>query len=370
MNLNSVKKYSQWRATVAIAKASLIGTLRSPSAIIFSLVFPMVFIIIFGFMGGRGVSTKIALTKDCDRNNPILTALSFVPIVKIVPDKPEADQNLDLERGRIDALVTIQKNESGTPAYIVNVVYTTASLDGGNILKSVFNNILYRVNIAAEGDQPKIAAVKESQVTGRKHRTIDFILPGMLGFSLLSSGVFGTAFVFVSMRITLILKRFFATPVKRINIVAGEALSRIVFSLLGGLIIILIGHYVFGFTLIKGYVTVLNMLVLAAIGLFLFMGFGFIVSGIAKNESTVAPFANIITLPQFLMAGTFFPISLFPDWLQPISKALPLTYLNESLRLVAFEGAGLDDLGKQIAIMLAWGVAIYAAAVKVFKWED
>jgi len=113
----------------------------------------------------------------------------------------------------------------------------------------------------------------------------------------------------------------------------------------------------------------LNMLVLSVIGLIVFMGFGFVVSGVAKNESSVPPIANIITLPQFLLSGTFFPIAVFPGWLQPISKALPLTYLNDAMRKVAFEGANLWEVNHQILILLLWMLIIYTVAVKTFKWE-
>ena len=191
----------------------------------------------------------------------------------------------------------------------------------------------------------------------------------MLGFSLLSSGVFGTAFVFLSLRLTLVIKRFFATPVKKYSIVLGEALARLVFSLLGAVFIILVGHYWFGFTLVHGVVTVLNMLVLSSIGLIIFMGFGFTISGIAKNESTVPPLSNIITLPQFLLSGTFFATTAFPGWLQSISKILPLTYLNDAMRKVAFEGAGLNEVTHQLLILGIWFIVIYAIAVKTFKWE-
>jgi ABC-2 type transport system permease protein len=105
------------------------------------------------------------------------------------------------------------------------------------------------------------------------------------------------------------------------------------------------------------------------LGLVVFMGFGFAVSGIAKNESAVPPIANIITLPQFLLSGTFFSISAFPSWLQPICKVLPLTFLNDAMRKVAFEGAGLLSVSHQIGIIALWGIAVYALAVKVFKWE-
>ena len=111
------------------------------------------------------------------------------------------------------------------------------------------------------------------------------------------------------------------------------------------------------------------MMILSVIALIVFLGFGFVVSGIAKNESAVPPIANLITLPQFLLAGTFFPISNFPDWLQPVSRVLPLTYLNEALRKISFEGASLLDVRYDILIMLIWGIIVYAIAVKVFKWE-
>jgi ABC-2 type transport system permease protein len=93
------------------------------------------------------------------------------------------------------------------------------------------------------------------------------------------------------------------------------------------------------------------------------------VSGIAKNENAVPPIANLITLPQFLLAGTFFPISNFPTWLQPVGKAMPLTYLNEALRKISFEGASLLGVWDDILILIGWGVVIYFIAVKVFKWE-
>ena len=110
-------------------------------------------------------------------------------------------------------------------------------------------------------------------------------------------------------------------------------------------------------------------MVLCFIALLVFMGFGFIISGIAKNESSIPPLANIITLPQFLLAGTFFSIDAFPKWLQPISRAMPLTYFNDAMRKISFEGAHLSDCWWQIAILLGWGAIAYTIAIKVFKWE-
>ncbi|MEJ2883013.1 ABC transporter permease [Pedobacter sp. GR22-6] len=359
--------YSHTKATLALAKASFRSIMRSPSAVVFTLAFPLIFILVFGFLGGGGVKVEVAVSPGSDLQNPIIQALQKNSVVHLLMNKEAEELKKELEKGNIDAMIDVQRNESGRPAYLANVQYTSASMDKGNIFKSVLNNLLYQLNSADAA--PAIARLQESTIKGREYRTIDFILPGQLGFSLLSTGVFGTAFVFFSLRQNLVIKRFFATPVRRSSIVFGEGIARIGFALLGALFIILVGHFFFHFTLIHGAITVLNMLLLSILGLIVFMGFGFIVSGIAKSESTIPPISNIITLPQFLLSGTFFSINAFPTWLQPISRALPLTYLNDAMRKVAFEGAGLWDVKQQILIIVIWGIGVYAVAVKVFKWE-
>lgn len=363
------QSYSNTKATLAMAKASFRSILRSPSSVVFTLAFPLIFILVFGFIGGSGITVDVGVAKNNNQQNPIYQALKKTKVIHLVETESTEEMEKELEKGRLDGIISIQNNTGKLPAYIINVQYTKASLEKGNILKSLLNNIFYQINLHTPNAPPPVAEIREATVQGREYKTIDFILPGQLGFSLLSTGVFGTAFVFLSLRITLVIKRFFATPVQRFSIVLGEALARITFALIGALIIILIGHFAFGFTLIHGFVTVINMLILATIGIIVFMGFGFIISGIAKNETSVPPIANIVTLPQFLLSGTFFSISAFPSWLQPISKALPLTYLNDAMRKVAFEGAGLFDVGHQLLILAIWGIVVYAVAVKTFKWE-
>ncbi|MES2426909.1 MAG: ABC transporter permease [Bacteroidota bacterium] len=363
------KEYSNTKATLAIAKASFRSIIRSPSSVVFTLLFPLIFILVFGFISGGGViSVDVGVAKTNDTINPVYQALKKVSVVRLIHDQTPEQMEANLKKGSIDAILDIQKNTQ-PPYFTVNVKHSKASGEKASILKSALNNIFYEINTHIPNGPPPVAIIKEAEVQTREYKTIDFILPGQLGFALLSTGVFGTAFVFLSLRITLVIKRFFATPVKRYSIVIGEAIARISFALIGALFIILIGHYAFSFTLVHGFVTVLNMLLLSLIGVVVFMGFGFVVSGIAKNESTVPPIANMITLPQFLLSGTFFSINVFPAWLQPISRALPLTYLNDALRKVAFEGASLVDVSHQILIMCIWGVVVYAVAVKTFKWE-
>jgi ABC-2 type transport system permease protein len=364
------KKYSQLRAMLALSRASLTSILRSPSAVVFSIVFPLIFIIVFGFIGGGGMHISVALAPGSDIQNPVYAAIAQTQSIRMVEGEPLDEMETQLSKGKIDGIISIKRSNAQPGHFDVHLTTSTASPQGEHFLKMILGSIADKVNLQQANIKQPVISVDTRQIVGRKFKMIDFILPGQLGFSLLSSGVFGTAFVFLSLRNTLVIKRFFATPVRRIYIIMGEALARLVFALLGALIIIMIGYFAFGFTLIHGITTVLTMLLLSAIGLIVFMGFGFTISGIAKSESTVPPLANIITLPQFLLSGTFFSIDVFPNWLQPISRALPLTYLNDALRKVAFEGATLLDVKKQLLILLLWGIGIYIVAAKTFKWEN
>ena len=364
------REYSQFRAMIAIARASFRSITRSPSAVVFTLVFPLIFILVFGFLGGSSIKLNVALSKDSDIKNPIYEGMIFNPALSVQHDLTIEEQQTLLQKGKIDAIINIRKVIADSSwKYKVDLYTTLSSQEKGIIVKSLLEHLIDKANLkAAHIDEP-LAELVPQIVQGREYKTIDFILPGQLGFSLLSTGVFGTAFVFFNLRQTLVIKRFFATPIKKPFIVLGEAMSRLVFALLGAAFIIGIGHFAFGFTLIHGFSTFLSMLGLSALGLIVFMGFGFVVSGIAKSESTIPPLANIITLPQFLLSGTFFGIENFPTWLQPLCKILPLTYLNEAMRKVAFEGAGFSEIALPVGVILLWGVIVYAAAVRLFRWE-
>lgn len=371
-------KYNQIKAMLAISKASFRGIIRSPSAVIFSLVFPLIFILVFGFIKGNSIRLDVGIDPLCDTTSAIYGLFSKLPTINIEREKTRAEMEDLLHKGRLDAIVYIY-NSDKDKSQIVNVITSKASREKGLFVKSVLVNMVDKQNIyylrelgkniGSNDNSFHPTEIKETEVQGREYKMIDFILPGQLGFSILSAGVFGTAFIFFSLRQTLVLKRFFATPIRRPYIILGEALSRLVFQLIGSLIIITLGKYFFGFTLIHGFKTLAEMLTLSAMGLIVFMGFGFVVSGIAKSESVIPPLANVITLPQFLLSGTFFPVDAFPGWLQSISKVLPLTYLNDALRRIAFEGAGFSSISHQLLIISIWGVVVYIAAIRFFRWE-
>lgn len=364
--------YSQGKALLAITRASLKAILRSPSAVIFSIFFPLIFILVFGFIGnGGGPVFKIVLAPGTDTTNAIYDSLKMAGNVRFVPYEDSASLESKLVKGRITGVVDIRKNQfdSTGRSYFVYFRATTASADKFSNFLPLLENILNKIDRNRPDNPPPTAQIIPEIRKVREYKTIDFILPGQLGFSLLSSGVFGVAFLFFNLRQQLVIKRFFATPVSKASIVMGEGLSRVIFQLLTAIIIIAIGHFAFQFTLVHGWLTFFEIMILSFIALLVFMGFGFIVSSLAKNESSIPPLANIITLPQFLLAGTFFSVEVFPKWLQPFCNILPLTYFNDAMRKIAFEGAHLGDCLTQIGVLLLWGLIVYATAIKIFRWE-
>lgn len=364
--------YSQLTALIALTKGSFKSLLKSPSTIVFSIAFPLVFIMAFGLVGGGGgYKVDIVLAQQSDTINPIVQALSHVPIVRLKNYEDSLMMQEDFDKGKIAAILNVKLlSEKEPPFYAIQLKTCNAAGNDVNVARQILNGVIDTLNKITFPENQRVASIEEAPVTeGRAYKYLDFFLPGMLGFSILSAGIFGTAFVFFTLRQTLVLKRFFATPVRRIHIILSECISRLSLQILSSAIIILVGHYAFGFTLVHGMSTLIQMLILSTFGLIIFLGMGFIISNIAKNESLIPPLANLITLPQLLLSGVFLSVSNFPAWLQPICKILPLTQFNNAMRQIAFEGATIIDCWKEFLFLGIWGIVVYAIAVKVFKWE-
>ena len=259
-------RYSQIKAMLAITKGSLRAIFRSPSAVIFSFVFPFIFIIVFGFIGdNNGITVyKVVLDKSSDTSNAFFDSIKTSNRIRIITFKDEKELRSNLIRGRIAGVLKITKNEQENPVYQYSIRSTNASADKWPQLMTILNSISGKVSEAKYSNRPSFAGAdfnyKRDIETVREYKTIDFILPGQLGFSLLSAGVFGVAFMFFGLRNTLVLKRFFATPISRAYIVLGEGLSRVIFQLLTAIVIILAGKFCFGFTLVNGVQTFFEML--------------------------------------------------------------------------------------------------------------
>ncbi|MDQ6609394.1 MAG: ABC transporter permease, partial [Bacteroidota bacterium] len=345
-------QYSQLRAMLAITKASLVATFRSPQSIFFSLFFPIVLIWIFGSLAGGGgaPSVDVAFEKGIDSSTVLYQAMVHSPFLKQIDTRKKKVEE-ELSKGRIAAVIDIQKSTGPAP-YIIHLRTSSASQRELAQLQAILSGIIHSVDTLFYKDQKTTADITQTQIKGREYKMIDFFLPGMIGFSLIGSAVFGIAFLFYSLRETLVLKRMYATPVKRGYIILGESISKVIFQLVTVVVLIAFGHFMYGFYLAQGVITFIDMLVLSFLGLLVFMGFGFFISGISKNQNVIPIYANLFMFPQYFLSGTFFPKTALPAGMQPFLKFLPLTALNDSLRNVAFEGSSLLSCWPQMLTLL------------------
>lgn len=364
--------HSRLPAAFALAKASLTAMLRSPTSVVFSLLFPVIFIVVFGSMVDNTiVQLKIVFTENSDTANPVYKAITNISNITIDSNLTASQATDALQKGRLTAIIGIKKDPgpSPVPHYAILLTSSTSSEDAASLLKTLLNNAITSINQQLYPANPSIASLNSKQLPGRSYHKIDFILPGQLGFSLLMAGVFGSAFLLFSLRKDLVLKRLSATPLSKGYLILGEMLSRLVFQLLSFTIMIALGYFIFNFTLVNGIFTFLEMLLFSLFGLAIFMGIGFIISGSVQNESSIAPVANTITLPQILLCGLFFPIENYPHWLQSFCNILPLTFFVDGLRKIAFENTHIWQMPRQLAGLIIWTIIITVISIRVFKWE-
>lgn len=196
-------------------------------------------------------------------------------------------------------------------------------------------------------------------------RYVDFLVPGLLGMSLMGGGLWGVGFATVDMRIRKLLKRFLATPMRRGDFLAGMMISRLVFLIPEVLVLLLFSRVAFG-VVIHG--SLWSMAALILLGAFSFAGIGLLVASRAKTLEAVSGLMNLVMLPMWILSGIFFSSDRFPEMTQPIIKALPLTLLIDALRGVSLEGLSLVSLWPQVLGLAVWGCTSFLLALRFFRW--
>jgi ABC-2 type transport system permease protein len=197
-------------------------------------------------------------------------------------------------------------------------------------------------------------------------RYIDFLLPGLMGLNLMGGGLWGVGFLIVDMRVRKLLKRLLATPMRRGDFLLAILSGRLLFMLPEMVLLVVVGRWGFGVPL-SGSLGTLSLVVL--VGAAAFSGLGLLTACRASKTETISGLMNLIMLPMWLLSGTFFSSKRFPDVTQPFIQALPLTQLNDALREVMLEGAGLAKIGGRLAILTAWALISFLLALKWFRWQ-
>lgn len=344
-----------WAFFVAGFKAQL----RSPSAIFFGFFVPLIFLLSFAFFNNSGVKFEIGLVPNSSQEFSIFKeSLKKSDIFK-VQEGNKADLTKKLQKSDLDVIV--EYGGSGK----LEVTTNSSKAQNNPVILQTLGTLIDKITL---GNTQPLYRIEEQSVNGRNGKYIDFVLPGILGFSLISAAVAGTSFSFVSLKKTYALKRLFAAPADPQAFIVGQSLSRLFFNLLQTIVLLAVAVTFFQYTPKDGIISLAQMMVVITFGLVVFLGLGYIVAGVGKSEDQVAPLSNLITLPQFLLAGTFFEVSGLPGWLQAIAKALPLYNFNEAMRYISLDGQYLwsTDVLIQLGFLTLWAIVIYFVASKVF----
>ena len=374
-----MKVFLNWRTntTWVLTVASMKMWYRDGQAMFWTFFLPLVLMVIFGVLNfGDFGRVELGLV-DQARNNAsrnLISTLEKKEAVALFHQTGTGDvgigvlesERLALEEGERDLVVVIPP-EFGQPGgpVMVEVLFDVSQTREVQIGQTVISQILDEMTFALT-DAPFRFGITTSPIYNRDLRFIDFLMPGLIAMSIMQMGLFSVAFTFVQLKNRGILRRLLATPVHPGSFLFGQVATRLSVSILQTLVLIAIGVFVFD---VKIQGNMASILLLALIGGGVFVSLGFAVSGWAKNEEVAAPIANIIALPMMFLSGVFFPREAMPEVLVKITDFLPLTYLIDALRNVAIDGEALWSQGWSLLGLAVWLIITFLVAVKLFKWE-
>ncbi|HSE28086.1 MAG TPA: ABC transporter permease [Gemmatimonadales bacterium] len=217
----------------------------------------------------------------------------------------------------------------------------------------------------AAGRSDPVAAT-DRRVSEPGSRYIDFLVPGLLGMNLMGSGIWGIGFAIVDARRKKLLKRLVATPMSRSQYLASFLFSRLAWLVLE--VVVLLGFALVAFGVpLRGSLATLGLTCL--LGSVAFASLGLLLASRARTVEGVSGLMNLTMLPMWIFSGVFFSAARFPEAVQPLIRALPLTAVNDALRATMLEGAGLGTVAPRLAILTAWLLVTFPLAVRLFRWK-
>jgi ABC-2 type transport system permease protein len=359
-----------WALTVAYTKRFF----RDKVALFFTFLFPLIFLFVFGGLNrGGDVSFDIALINHSQTpfSQQFVEEFKKNDAIKINEKITSlSDAHERMGRGEIDSVLELPKefgapNDKGLPTGKAVVYYEESSPQSGQTFGAVMTSVLSGVNQKiAPYDAPFSVEQKATKVSSLK--SFDYVFSGLIGFTILSLGLFGMANGLPSDKKAGYVRRLRATPLTAPQLILATALHYLLVGLVSIALMMVVGIALFQFDMRGDY---LNFTIFSVIGTLLMLGFGLAIGGWAKNEIQAAPLTQIIAMPMMFLSGSFFPRFLMPDWLQQIANYLPLTPIIDGLRLIMTESKTILDLAPQLGLIAVWLLVIYFVAFRVFRWE-
>jgi ABC-2 type transport system permease protein len=359
----------------ALFVASILMFVRNRAAVFFSLFLPLIIMLIFGVLNFEGsTSIELGVADEAENGTSGRLADGLAGFDYLVLSSGTREALLaDLEEGDLDFVLVIPPGFDPQPGEESGLVAFASSADPqfAQVSQGLLQQAVGQALMAPPGSDPPPGGalgappVRFETVESRDLGYIDFLVPGIVGMTIMQLGLFGVAFGFVQLKRTGALRRLFATPTSPAYFLAAQVGSRLIICVVQVAILFGIGIW-FGLQMFGDYGSLALIVLLGAV---IFLAVGFAIAGWAKNEDQAAPVANLISLPMMFLSGVFFPRDAMPDFLAAITQYMPLTYINEALRAVVNEGAGLVSLGPQLLGMGVWTVITFVLAVRMFRWE-
>jgi ABC-2 type transport system permease protein len=313
---------------------------------------------------------------------PILMAVGLGLAFREAPADPTV---VAVERGsRGEAYVGALQADPGIQVRLLTETEAAGALRRGEVslLLAGLDTLVYRYDpmrpesrtarleidraVQAAGGAARPVAVREDAEPLPGARYIDWVIPGLIGLNLMSTGLWGIGFGIVNMRQKKQLKRLIATPMRRTDFLVGQVLARMTFLLLEVPPLVLFAWLVFGVR-VEGSLLALAVVIL--LGTMAFAAVGLLAAARPRTIEGVSGVMNVIMLPMFILSGVFFSATRFPDEMQPFIRLLPLTALNDALRAVYNDGLPLTAVPLELLILLGWTVLCLAVALRWFRWR-
>lgn len=337
---------------VELTLARLREFVREPEALFWAFVFPIVMSVALAVaFPARGSRPVVVGLGEGPRAEAVRRALSADAGIA-VRDVPARDEPRAIREGDVHVVVI----PTEPPTYKFD-----PARDESRVARLVVDEALKR----ADGRRdPWTAREEPMAIAGSRY--IDWLIPGILGMNIMSTGMWGIGFSIVQARIRKLLKRLVASPMRKREYLLAQMLARLVFLAPEVAVPLAFGALVLGMP-VRGSLGAIA--VVCVCGAFAFTALGLLAASRPRTIEAISGVLNLSMLPMWVLCGVFFSASNFPQVSQPLIQALPLTALNDALRAVILEGATLRAVSGDLGLLAGWTVVPFALALRLFRWR-
>jgi len=345
-----------WSQLATLARALLLGFLRDRVALLFTFVFPLMFLVVFGLLFRSGSDpTRVALVGD----GPVLSSLPPGVLAVQRFDSLEAAV-AKVRSGDLPAVLALE-GDTVLLRYAASDQVTAATIQG------VVGAAIAKANLVATGRQPRFRA-DFRQVEAADTQPIQYLTPGILSWGVATSAVFGAALTLVTWRLKHLLRRLRLAPAPVWTVLGARVGASLTVALAQAALFVGVALTPpFGLRLSGQWWLAIPLL---AVGTISFLSIGLLVGAVARTEEAATAMANLVVLPMAFLSGSFFAVSQMPRWLQTVSQAFPLRHLTEGMLDVLVRGRGPGALLVPTAVLAGFALLLTVVATRVFRWDD